>query len=347
MLYPVILAGGSGKRLWPLSSLNCPKQFQALIGDQTLLQMTYERLLHIFDKDKIFVVTNRSIVSSVTEQIAMPIQQILVEPEAKGTAVAIGWAALNIAKIDPQAALITINSDHFVEPIERYRHFLQVAEGIITKQPEHMLLFGVRPRYPETGYGYIETAGDSGLYDRVVSLKEKPDLATAESYLQSGKYLWSSGIFVFKAAQLLKWYQQFLPDIYHVLLHIDEDPKSVDKEYSRLQDISIDYGLLEKMDNMLVLPVDFSWADIGHWRSLRDILQKGDENVSNVKHLLALDSKNNLLYSYSDKLIATVGVEDMILVETDKIIFLCPAKKAQEVKRLLAKIKDKGWEEYL
>lgn len=348
MLYPVILAGGIGKRLWPLSNQSQPKQFRSLINDKTLLQNTYERLLSGFDKKNIFVATSSNIVDSVKGQIEIEDKNIFVEPEAKNTAMAIGFAAVRLLAIDPEAIIVTANSDHYIKQEKKYFDALAKAEKIISDNPEKLLLFGIRPTYPETGYGYIHLESREGSdFDDVVGLKEKPDLETAKGYLESGDYLWSPGIFVFKAKQLLEWYKKHLPDTYQALINISEG-KDIAEQYSKVEKISIDYGLLEKLDDMLVLPVDFDWADIGHWRSLRDVLsQNGDNLVLDDKKFAQVDSKNNLLYSYSDKLIATVGVEDMVLVETDKAIFLCPADRAQDVKKILSEMSDKGLDEYL
>ncbi|MBU1202996.1 mannose-1-phosphate guanylyltransferase [Patescibacteria group bacterium] len=346
MLYPVILAGGLGTRLWPVSNQNNPKQFKALLSDKTLLQNTYDRVASSFDKKNIFVVSCQNIVDNIRQQIDILPENILIEPQAKGTAIAIALATLKIKNIDPQAIIVTVNSDHFIKNEKEYTKALKKAEKVVEKNPDKMLLFGVKPAYPETGYGYIETKGSKGDIYEVASLKEKPDLATAKAYVKSGKFLWSPGIFVFKAASLIDWYKKYLPGQYQALLRIEKSPDNIAKEYEKIQNISIDYGLLEKMDNMLVMPINFTWADVGHWRSLRDILLDGKDNVTNTSSV-TVDSKNNLLYSFSGKLVATVGVENMVLVETEDVIFLCPADRAQDVKKLLEQIKNNGLEKYL
>jgi len=351
MIHPVILSGGVGKRLWPVSSQNNPKQLHKLFNDKTLLQNTYNRVLKGFDRDNIFVVTNKNLVDSIKDQLDIDDKNILTEPQSKSTAIAIGLAAAKIKSIDPEANLVIINSDHFIKDEEQYIDLLRRGEAYLDgKYNDKFILAGIRPSYPETGYGYIEVGQklENNLF-LVDSFKEKPDLATAKEYINDG-FLWNSALFFFKASNLLDWYAQYLPQLHQALLAIASDfsPDIIAKEYKHLEDISIDVGLLEKMDDILVMPSDISWADIGHWRSLRDILKKGDDNVSNTKNLVTVDSHNNLLYSFNNKkLIATVGVEDMILVETDEAILLCPANRAQDIKALLTEIKNKGFDKYL
>lgn len=351
MLYPVILSGGVGQRLWPVSNQNDPKQFKAFLDDKTLLQNTYQRLLKSFSQTDIFLVTSAKTVASVKAQIDIKEKNIFVEPEGKGTAIAVALAALRLQSIDPEASLVTINTDNFVREEDKYLKIIKKASEVLAKYSDRLIILGIKPSYPETGYGYIELAEaiDKDVY-RVKSLQEKPDLNTAKKYLEAGNYLWSSSVFVFKAKQLLDWYQQFLPDLYQALMQIkDNDSReNMAKVYAKVKNISIDYALLEKLTNMLCIPAEVTWADIGHWRSLRDVLKKGNSNVSNTKNLVTIDSHNNLLYSFSDKkLVTAVGVDNMILVETNEAILLCPADRAQDIKILLEEIKKQGFDKYL
>lgn len=351
MLYPVILSGGIGTRLWPVSSKKHPKQFKTLLGQKTLLQTTYDRILSGFDKKQVFIVTTESLLGPVKDQIDIDKKNIIAEPESKGTALAIGLAALNIFKLDKEAVIVTINSDQHIEEEKKYLEFIDRAGQLAQDNPDKMVLIGIKPIYPETGYGYIEfgqMTADKNVF-KVKSFKEKPDVDTAKKYLASGSYLWNPAFFVFKAESLLKWYKEFLPDVYQILQNISQDnsSKNVAKNYQGAANISIDYGLLEKMSEMLVIPADIHWTDIGSWRSLRDIqLTSPDANVSNTKNIL-LDSKRNLFYSFNGKLIAALGVEDLVLVETDEVILLCPAARSQEVKDILEKIKGTDLEKYL
>lgn len=363
MIYPVILAGGSGTRLWPVSTKNAPKQVQAFGDQKTLLQATYHRLLKGFPKENIFVITGVNIIKDILEQIDISSKNLLFEPMAKETALAIGLAAVHILAKDPDGVLVISSSDAFILEEEKYLQTVKSAASFIAQSPEYFMLLGVKPLYPEVGYGYIHKSQVADIkfegqeIFKVLAFKEKPDLVTAEKYLADSDYLWNPAMFIFSANKLLKWYREFLPDIYQTLIKIQTALLSKNPEhyqavlgqaYQTTKGISIDYGLLEKLDNMLVVPVDLTWADVGHWRAVRDIrLNKEDSaNVSNVSHI-GLDSQDNLLYSSSGKIIATLGVKDLILVETEKVIFLCAADRAQEVKKLLEIFKEKGLEEYL
>lgn len=350
MLYPIILSGGLGKRLWPVSSQKNPKQFHKFFNDQTLLQNTYDRILSGFDKDKIFVVTNVDSVAYIKKQIKVDNKNIIKEPDIKGTAMAIGMAALKLSSIDKEANLVIINSDHFIKNEKKYIKLLRQAEKLLDgKYSDKFMLAGIKPQYPETGYGYIKVGKqiDKDLF-LVDSFKEKPNQKTAQEYVKKG-FLWNPAIFLFKAEKLLAWYKKYLPALYKALesIHKNSSLANTKKQYAKIANISIDYGLLEKMSDMIVLKTDVDWADIGNWRSLRDVLyNKQEKNVSNTK-TVSIDSQKNLFYSSSGKLVASLGIEDTILVETDDVIFLCPADRAQDVKKLISEMKQKKLGKYL
>jgi len=363
MIYPVILAGGKGTRLWPLSTVDAPKQVQAFGQKKTLLQATYSRLSNGFAKENIFVISGVNIAKDVLAQIDIASSNLLLEPMAQDTAMAIGLAAVHILAKDREGVLLISSSDAFILEEEKYLQVVKTSAEYVAKHPENFMLLGIKPLYPEVGYGYIHKEKISKLklaeqeIFKVLAFKEKPDLQTAEKYLADEDYLWNPAMFIFSAQQLLQWYQEFLPEIYQALVKIQTALQSFDADnyqavlaqvYQNTQGISIDYGLLEKLDHMLVVPVDLTWADIGHWRALKNVrlLQENTANVSNVLHI-GLDSCDNLLYSSSGKLIATIGVKDMILVETDKVILLCQGSQAQDLKKLLQQLKEKGLEEYL
>jgi len=345
------LAGGTGTRLWPVSTKHNPKQTRSLIGDQTLLQTTYQRLLTGFDKENIWVVTSKDLMPVIKQQVKISKNNFLIEPNAQGTAVALGLAAAKLYSQDPEAVIVNINSDAYVKEVEDYIATIKKASQIASKQNK-MVLIGIKPRYPETGYGYMELGNkyEDNLY-KIKSFKEKPALEIAKQFVESKIYLWNPTLLVFSAKQLLEWYKEFLPDIYQALQNIQGsnfDNKIIAEEYPKIQNVCINIGLLEKLSDMLALQADFTWADIGHWRSLRDVLMldQGADNVTNTK-IATLDSHKNLLYSFSNKPIATIGIEDMILVETEEVIFLCPADRAQDIKNLLVDFKDKDLEKYL
>ncbi|MCB9802773.1 hypothetical protein H6761_02005 [Candidatus Nomurabacteria bacterium] len=364
MIYPVILAGGNGTRLWPVSTKSAPKQVQAFGANQkTLLQATYQRLNKKFSKENIFVVTTENLKDFVANQVDFSSENLILEPFGKNTSIAIGLAAVHILHRDPQGVALISSSDAFIAEEDKYLELVEQSAEWISKNVDKFLLFGVKPLYPETGYGYIHFQGpaltkiaEHDLF-QVQQFKEKPDLATAEKYLANQEYLWNPAMFIFSARQLLNWYQKFLPNVFVYLEKLLEALNQQDLEkyqeiliefYQTAEARSIDYDLLEHLEQMFVLPVELTWADVGHWRAVRDISshKENQANVSNVSHV-GLESRNNLLYSSSGKVVATLGVENLILVETDKVIFLCHADRAQEVKKLLEIFKEKGLEEYL
>lgn len=349
MLYPVILAGGGGTRLWPISTKSNPKQIRALLGEQTLLQNTYDRILSAFDRQNIFLTTSKNIETTVKKQLKIQKNNLFIEPQPKGTAVAIGLAALKLSEIDPRAIAVIINSDQYVKEIDKYTDSIKLSEKIIDKYPEKILLFGIKPTYPETGYGYIEL-GQKIEQDvfAVKSFREKPNLETVKDYLSSNNHFWNPAIFIFRVDTLLAQYRKYLPDIYQVLMNIKENPDSLEDEYKKVRNIAIDYGLMEKTKDLLVMPIDITWADIGSWRALRDIKQSitGKKNITNSKNVL-LDCQDNLLYSSNGKLITAIGIKDTILVETEDNIFLCKADRSQDIKELLNELKKENLDKHL
>ncbi|MBT7228773.1 mannose-1-phosphate guanylyltransferase, partial [Candidatus Parcubacteria bacterium] len=270
-------------------------------------------------------------------------------PQARGTSIAIGWAALVLLQKDPEAIIATINSDHHIKEEEKYIQAIKDSENIIEKNPDKILLMGIKPSYPETAYGYIELGEVIGdQIHKVNSYREKPNLETAKEFLSAGNYFWNSAIFVFKAKTLLEQYKKYIPDVYQTLMNIKEDPSSLEDEYEKVRNIPIDYSLMEKSEDLIIKPLDITWADIGSWRALRDIQQliEGSKNISNSKNVL-LDCQDNLLYSSSNKLITAIGIKDTVLVETEDTIFLCPAERSQELKDLLKEIKKRNLDKYL
>lgn len=320
MIYPVILAGGQGTRLWPVSTRHNPKQVLALIDGQTLLQTTYQRLIQSFDKANILVVAGQNLADSITSQLDIK-NNLLVEDEPRGTALALKLAAEYILKKDPDGILLNINSDAHIKNTKKYLETLQTV-GDLAQKHQSLVLAGIKPQYPATQYGYIEFGPEieSGIY-QVKSFKEKPDLETAQKYLASGHFWWNATILACPAQKYLDWLNKFWPQ-------------------GNLYNISVDVAILEKMTDMVGVVGDFDWTDIGDWASFKDCFPGNTLNVS-------VDSQNNLFYSTSKKLMTSVGVSDMIVVETDEAILVCQAARAQDVKILLAELKKQNLEKYL
>ncbi|MFA4936689.1 MAG: sugar phosphate nucleotidyltransferase [Patescibacteria group bacterium] len=351
----LILAGGSGTRLWPVSRQNTPKQAQAFFDSATLLVRTFNRLTKFSPKKDIFVATSAKQVELVKKELPQLSQgQIFIEPVARGTLAAIGLSAVRLYKKYPKEVVATINSDHYIGEEQEYARMLKQAEKVVKRFPETITLLGVRPSYPETGYGYIkmgeqvwkiknrQKTDEVFLVEKFV---EKPNLAKAKKYVKRWEYLWNPAYFVFYPKTLLKLYAEHIPKAGKVFSNISKvlgkpvELKIITKQLKKLPAISIDYGLLEKMNNLLVLPADFAWTDVGHWRTIYDILAKNSRaNISKGTYL-GVKSSGNLVYSLSGKLIATVGVNNFIIIETEDALLVCPKKYSQQVKEIVAKLK--------
>lgn len=349
----LIMAGGSGTRLWPVSKEKDPKQNKTLIGKNTLLQQTYKRIKKGFKDSDIFLSINKRQIKEVCKQLPnIRKENIICEPAKRDTAAAIGLATMFIAQKNPKEIIATINSDHYIKNEKEFIRVLKLAGKITKDYPDHLTLIGLNPSYPETGYGYIKLNKQIKSFNgdkvyTVDSFKEKPDLKTAKKYLANWAYLWNPAYFVFSVSTMLNLYKKHLPGQHRILMNIKKTPTALNKEFLRIKPISIDYGIMEKTEKLLCLPANFDWADVGHWRTVKDILSKKDgENVIKGKYL-GLDSKNNLVYSYSNKLIATIGLKNMIIIETNDAVLICPKDRAQDVKKLVAKLKKQGLNKYL
>ncbi|MEI8361585.1 MAG: sugar phosphate nucleotidyltransferase [bacterium] len=355
----VILAGGSGSRLWPLSKKNSPKQLQVILGDSTLLQKTYERLRLEFDSRDIYIATGHDQAESIKNQLPdLAESQLILEPMRRDTAAAIGLAAITIGKMFPDEIMININSDHFIKDEAKYLRAIRLVEKIILERAEFGVLIGVKPTYPETGYGYIKMGEEMHDYGEfktfnLDSFKEKPNIEKAKEYFEQWEYLWNIGCFAWKIEVLLALFKEHLPKMSTHLLNIQEaigginHAKVLLTEFSAIEPISMDYGIVEKVSKLLVIPADFGWADIGHWKTVKDVLSEAQTDNVIKGQVVAIDSNNNLAYSYTGKLIALVGVNDLVVVENGDSILVCAKEQAQDVKKITDSLKESGLEQYL
>lgn len=353
-LYAILLAGGSGTRLWPVSRKAIPKQLQPILGKDTLLRSTWKRLRKGLPASRILVVTGSSQAALIRQDLPeLPAGNLLIEPMKRDTAAAIGFGAAVALARDPHATVATINSDAYVKDEKEYWRVIRAAEKAARRE-KRIVLIGVRPSYPETGYGYIKMGPRAGAETfEVEGFREKPDLETAKTYVAQPEFLWNPTLIVAEAKTVLAAFKLHLPKTWKELEAIRKAWKTPAREkalaasFGRIVPISIDYGVLEKQKKMLVLPADFGWADVGHWRAVHDVLAASPaSNVTRGKHV-SHESSGNLLYSFSGKLIATAGLNDMIVLETHDVILICPKSRAQDVKKLVEALEKKNMKKYL
>lgn len=351
----LIMAGGRGERFWPKSRKNLPKQFLSLTGDgRTMIQLTVERILPLVDIQDIYIATNRSYKALVREQLPeLPEENILCEPVAKNTAPCIGLGAVHIAKKYEDAVMFVLPSDHLIKYNTMYLDTLRRASEV-AEAGDNLVTLGIMPSYPETGYGYIKFLPNArrGVAFEVDRFVEKPDLETAKQYLATEQYLWNSGMFIWRVSTILRSIEKYLPDTYAGLRRIGDaigapDEKEVlEKEFSAFKSESIDYGIMEKADHIYTLPGSFGWDDVGSWNAVERI-QPANE-FGNVVHgnAVTVDTKRCIIQG-GKKLIATVGLEDIIIVDTDDALLVCEKGDAGEIKKVLENLKICNRTEYL
>lgn len=356
-LVAVILAGGKGERFWPKSRTKLPKQFLNISGNKTMIQQVIQRLKLILDVSHIFVVTNEIYAELISVQVPdLPKENIIIEPVGKNTAPCIGLAAVIIEERFPDTTMIVLPSDHIITDEQGFVQILETAAEVASKG-HHLVTLGINPTYPETGYGYIESSSDffeinnMQVYN-VNKFTEKPKIEIAENYLKEGNYYWNSGIFIWKTSLIRELFSLHLPDIHEILEIIkisilnQSFHDSIHRVFAKMPDQSIDYGIMEKVENIYVIPCNFGWDDVGSWNALERINEL-DENSNFVNgNILAVDTKGCIIES-GDKLIATLGIEDLIIINTDDVTLICTKDKAQEVKLLLKELRDKKLEKYL
>lgn len=348
------MAGGGGTRFWPLSRKKLPKQFLNLTGKDLMVNETFDRLVRFAAAEDIFVVTNQ-MHAELTEELMggrMKKDHILAEPAARNTSACIGYAAMEIVKKYGDGIMCILASDHYIKDEDAYVSVMQ--EAVYTaEETDALVTIGIRPEFPSTGYGYIRNTKVEGKpYCKVEEFVEKPDLQTAAAYLEDGRYAWNSGMFVWKASTILSYFEKLLPDVYACLIKIGEamnTPKEAEviKEvYPAIPKISVDYGIMERADKVLMLEGDFGWNDIGSYDTL-PVLLPADEagNVCQGNHLL-LDSHDCICYA-KDRLIAAIGVQNLVLVETKDCVLVCPKDRVQDVKKIVEQLESDGRAEYL
>jgi mannose-1-phosphate guanylyltransferase len=359
MKYGVIMAGGSGSRLWPLSRSDQPKQFLNLVHGKSLLQLSYERLRGILQPEQIFVCTAAAQGEAVRKNLPeLPAANLLGEPQPRDTANAVGFTAAVLAKRDPEAVCAVVTADHVIEPVSEFQSSLRKAFDVVAQQPNFLVTFGIIPTHGHTGLGYIhrgEALPIAGAY-RVQAFREKPDKATADRYVESGRYYWNSGMFVWRCDTVLGELAAHLPESHTGLMKISNawgtaaQQSVLESAYPKLPKISIDYAVMEPASlakgkaHVAVVEMNVRWLDVGSWPALAETMPVDEHNnaVYAGATYVFLDSDDNVIVSDDpEHLIGTIGLTDMIVVHTRDATLVCPKQDAQRVKELLAKSKEK------
>lgn len=362
MDYAVIMAGGVGKRLWPLSRRKRPKQVLKLVDGQTLLQLCFQRLSPIFDRRNIIVLTNANYVDLVRKNLPqLPYDNVIAEPAVRDTAGAIGLAATVLTKYDPQATMAVVTADQLIEPIETLQQALKDALVFVNNNPDHMITFGIQPTFPSTLLGYIKCVGARqypGCGNKIYSVeafKEKPDEKTAREYLATRQYFWNSGMFVWKARTILTNLEKFLPEATEPLRRIQADWAGPNQQqtlqacFVKLPKISIDYAVMEKASNVYAIKLDCRWLDMGSFAALADVISSDKNNNIVVAAESELLECKNSIFVTEDKghLIAAIGLENMVVAHSSDATLICPVNQAHRLKQLLELIEQHGKERFL
>ena len=344
----VIMAGGRGERFWPKSRNNRPKQFLSLTSDgETMIQKTVKRLSPLVSAEDIFIVTNAAYADLVNDQLPdVPRENILCEPCARNTAPCIAFAAAIIQKKYGDAMMLVLPSDHLIGYENIYIKTLQTAIRT-AEEGNNLVTIGITPAYPETGYGYINFGKEAGDAYEVERFVEKPDLPTAKKYLASGKYLWNSGMFVWKASAIMYNMKQFMPEIHDGAVRIgdsygtDSYEETLITEFTAFTSESVDFGIMEKASDIYTIPGSFGWDDVGSWLAVERINETDDKKNYFDGDVIAVDSERTTVCG-GKRLVAAIGTRDIVIVDTDDVLLVCSKNNTQDVKKVIAQLKEHG-----
>ena len=363
--YIVILCGGGGTRLWPGSRKQTPKQFINFFSENSLYKEAVDRAKKIVPVERIFIITNKDYVDEVKREFPQVLKKnIIAEPFKKNTALAMGVAAAYVYKRDPQAVIVNFASDHTVEDLEKAKKTV-LASAKTAFDKNILVAVGISPTFAHTGYGYIKTGKILQKVDnlpvfKALEFKEKPDLKTAKKFLKKGNYYWNANWYTWSAKAILEAFKKFSPGLYKNIKRIyqtigtKQEQKILKQEYKKAKEEQIDTAISEKVGNLVVIPGKFGWNDVGSWNVVFDLAAKNKDNnvviqssrATKKQAIIAHDSRNNLIH-YHDQLVALVGVEDLIIVDTKDALLVCKKDRAQEVKKIVQKLKEQKKQEYL
>ncbi len=355
--YVAIMAGGIGSRFWPMSRTNYPKQFLDILQTgKTLIQQTFDRYRKMVPAENIFVITSQEYIPLVKEQLPkLPVENILGEPSRKNTAPCIAYISFKLIQKDPEARMIVapadnliLDTDEFVKTANRALDFVSHINALLT--------IGIKPTYPNTGYGYIqhETMPAAPEVYKVKTFTEKPNLDLAKTFIASGDFLWNAGIFIWKIKNVISAFERFLPEMHEVFaaekdkFNTDQELEAIESIYPQCTNISIDFGIMEKADNVYVIPASFSWSDLGTWNSAWENMEKDYlENAVAGENVMVMDATKCVVKAPDKKLVVLQGLDDFIVVDTNDVLLICKKDKEQEIKEFVAEVKRNKGDRFL
>lgn len=350
----VIMAGGQGTRFWPLSRERSPKQFLKLCGGRTLLQETAARLEPLLKTEDLFVVCSGPYVEQVRAQLPeLTEEQIIREPLARNTAPCVGLSALYLRHRYPGEIVAMLPADHVIQDVAGFQGMLRSAAELAGQG--WLVTFGIQPSHPATGYGYLKRGEPVGEFAghpacRVEQFTEKPDLETARRFVEGGDHSWNSGMFVWSVDVILEEIERCMPRLHEALMEIDrswEEPERVQEIFSHVEKVSIDFGVMEKARKVAMLPCRLGWSDVGNWKALQDIWPGDAQGLVANGRYIAIDSANSVVYAADRKVVALVGIEGLVVVETPDALLICDGERTEEVRKVVERLKARGLEEYL
>lgn len=355
--YVAIMAGGIGSRFWPMSRSSYPKQFLDILDTgKTLIQATFDRFAHFIPKDNIFIVTSEEYEGIVQKQIpSMKKENILSEPSRKNTAPCIAYISFKLNQINPDAALICAPADHLILDETGFKKVCLEALDFVGKH-KALITLGIKPTYPNTGYGYIqfEQQPASDNVFKVKTFTEKPNTELAKTFLASGEFLWNAGIFVWQIKNIVSAFRNHLPEMAEVFdaekdqFNTAAEKEAIERIYPQCTNISIDYGIMEKADNVYIIPSSFGWSDLGTWNSAYENMDRDYlGNAVAGEHVMVIDATKCMVHAPNDKLLVLQGLDDFIIVDTKDILLICKKEKEQEIKEYVAEVKRNKGEKYL
>jgi len=354
--YALIMAGGGGTRLWPLSRRSLPKQALRLVGKRTMFEHAVDRIAPVFQPDEVYVVTTADQVEPLMLQAPeLPRENFLIEPMGRGTAPAIGLGAIHLKRRDAEAIMAVLTADHFIRDVDQFRRVLRAAARVA--EEGHLVTLGIAPTFPSTGYGYIQQGErldevDGFAVYRALRFTEKPSAETAFYMVESGEYSWNSGMFIWRVDRILEEFARQMPEFYDQLIQVEAVlgtpayEQMLRRVWPQVTPQTVDYGVMEGAEDVVVIPVDIGWSDVGNWSSMRDILPADGEGNVVVGDHLGIDTRDCIVFG-GKRLITTIGLEGMIIVDTDDALLVCPREREQEVREVVRRLQEMGRKDLL